>query len=79
MDFIYPQQPMSIASTTAPGSGGVVIPPQMQKILDQPGYLSHEKGGLELRRMYSDRTFVCLLSILRLPLTFCCRSFRFQP
>ncbi|KAI0656417.1 ankyrin [Cubamyces menziesii] len=36
----------------APGSGGLVVPAEMQKILDQPGFLPNSQGGSRLRDLY---------------------------
>lgn len=47
-------------ATLKPGSGGVVITPEMQRILDQPGYLKIDQGGQKLRNMYSDRSYILL-------------------
>ncbi|KAF7967854.1 hypothetical protein HWV62_32862, partial [Athelia sp. TMB] len=44
-----------VMHSTVPGSGGVIIPPEMQRIVDQPGYLNFAKGGQKLRIMYSDQ------------------------
>ena len=44
-----------MSSTSTPGSGGVVVTPQMRTILQQPGLISEEKGGNLLRQLYSQR------------------------
>ncbi|KZP32287.1 ankyrin [Athelia psychrophila] len=45
-----------VTQLTIPGSGGVVIPPEMQGIVDQPGYLDFAKGGQKLRNMYCEQS-----------------------
>jgi hypothetical protein len=51
---------LEMLSTSAPGSGGLVITPQMRTILKRPGHLSEKNGGQLLRQLYSQRERVLL-------------------
>ncbi|KAJ3484461.1 hypothetical protein NLI96_g5628 [Meripilus lineatus] len=43
-------------SQPGPGSGGLTVSQEMQRLLDRPGYLKSSQGGQKLRELYVDES-----------------------